>query len=298
MAQYNFKNPAVKRLMKEAQELREPTDQYYAHPLDDNLFEWHFTVRGPEETDFEGGLYHGRIILPPEYPMKPPSIILLTPNGRFELHKKICLSISGYHPESWQPSWSIRTAVLAIIGFMPTKGEGAIGALDYTPTERKSLAKKSQSWSCKSCGPIKQILKEPGHVTAAKSQSQLRDEELAKQISFSNPKPQKSETSTSEEASSPTPSDSSPGTEEGLRQRHVTSAAPEATDSTNAPPVAQPTPNISTERVRSSNPQRVRQQDDTTPLMLIIVLSVVLAVLILRRLDRAYDLRANLADMF
>lgn len=44
----------------------------------DNLFEWHFSVRGPPDSDFDGGVYHGRIVLPPEYPMKPPSIILLT----------------------------------------------------------------------------------------------------------------------------------------------------------------------------------------------------------------------------
>jgi ubiquitin-conjugating enzyme E2 J1 len=75
------------------------------------------------------GIYHGRIILPPEYPMKPPNVIFMTPNGRFELHKKICLSISGYHPETWRPSWSIRTALLAMIGFMPTHGNGAIGSL-------------------------------------------------------------------------------------------------------------------------------------------------------------------------
>lgn len=46
--------------------------------VQDNLFEWHFTVRGPPDSDFDGGVYHGRIVLPPEYPMKPPSIILLT----------------------------------------------------------------------------------------------------------------------------------------------------------------------------------------------------------------------------
>lgn len=44
----------------------------------DNLFEWHFTVRGPADTDFDGGIYHGRILLPVDYPMKPPSVILLT----------------------------------------------------------------------------------------------------------------------------------------------------------------------------------------------------------------------------
>ncbi|KTG03350.1 hypothetical protein cypCar_00014522 [Cyprinus carpio] len=143
-SKYNLKSPAVKRLMKEAAELRDPTEHYHAQPLEDNLFEWHFSVRGPPDSDFDGGVYHGRIVLPPEYPMKPPSIILLTPNGRFEVGKKICLSISGHHPETWQPSWSIRTALIAIIGFMPTKGEGAIGSLDYTPEERRALAKKTQ----------------------------------------------------------------------------------------------------------------------------------------------------------
>ena len=64
--------------MREACELKEPTEEYWAHPLDDNLFEWHFTVQGPPGTDFEGGVYHGRILLPADYPMRPPNIILMT----------------------------------------------------------------------------------------------------------------------------------------------------------------------------------------------------------------------------
>ncbi|CAG0887608.1 unnamed protein product [Cyprideis torosa] len=149
----------VKRLLREAKEVKEAEEEdFTAQPLEDNLFEWHFTVRGPVDSDFEGGLYHGRILLPPDYPMKPPSIILLTPNGRFETNKKICLNISGHHPERWQPSWSIRTALLAIIGFMPTQGLGAIGSLDYPPDERKKLARKSQTWSCPTCGPLTGLL--------------------------------------------------------------------------------------------------------------------------------------------
>lgn len=152
--QYNLKSPGVKRLMREACELAEPTEEYFATPLEDNLFEWHFTVRGPPTTEFEGGLYHGRILLPSEYPMQPPNIILLTPNGRFEVNKKICLSISGHHPESWQPSWSIRTALLALIAFMPTSAAGTIGSLEYTKEERQILAKKSINWECTVCGKI------------------------------------------------------------------------------------------------------------------------------------------------
>lgn len=290
--QYNFKNPAVKRLMKEAQELREPTDQYFAQPLDDNLFEWHFTIRGPDDSEFEGGYYHGRIVLPPEYPMKPPSIILLTPNGRFELHKKICLSISGYHPESWQPSWSIRTAILAIVGFLPTKGEGAIGALDYTPEERKGLARKSQTWSCNSCGLIKQKLKAHGDKATEKSQNQIRDEELAKQISFSKPKVEAKEnrkTDIPESTSEPTSTSTS---SEGLRQRQINNP-PESPQVTEQPPT-QP---ASRSPVQANIAAR-QGPEDSTPFMLIIILSVVLAVLLLRRLDRLYDVGSNIADLF
>ncbi|KAG8237458.1 hypothetical protein J437_LFUL015987 [Ladona fulva] len=156
---YNPRSPAVKRLMREAVELREPAEEYYVQPLEDNLFEWHFTIHGPPSTEFEGGIYHGRIVLPSEYPMKPPNIIILTPNGRFETNKNICLSISGHHPETWQPSWSIRTALLALIAFMPTPGNGMIGALDYTVEERKALARRSHSWQCPVCGNISNLFR-------------------------------------------------------------------------------------------------------------------------------------------
>ncbi|CAH0728549.1 unnamed protein product, partial [Brenthis ino] len=176
---YNTKCPGVKRLMREALELAEATDEYCARPLEDNLFEWHFTVRGPRGTDFEGGIYHGRILLPKEYPMHPPHIILLTPNGRFEINKKICLSISGHHPETWQPSWSIRTALLALIAFMPTPAEGTIGSLDYTPSERKILAKKSTTWVCPLCGEIESLLS----LMAAKPPTE-EEQSVLNQIAF------------------------------------------------------------------------------------------------------------------
>jgi ubiquitin-conjugating enzyme E2 J1 len=141
---WNRNNPAIRRILADVRELQiEPSDQYAARPVEDNMFDWHFSIRGPAGTDFEGGLYHGRIVLPPDYPFKPPSIMLLTPNGRWEVNKKICLSISAYHPEQWQPAWGIRTILEALISFMTTPGDGALGALDFSPLERKRLARES-----------------------------------------------------------------------------------------------------------------------------------------------------------
>lgn len=118
----------------------------------------HFTIRGAEGTDFAGGVYHGRILLPPEYPFKPPHILFLTPSGRFETNTKVCLSFSAYHPELWQPAWGIRLILEALISFLPTPADGAIGALDWSPQERKRLAVQSQHWECACCGKIINLL--------------------------------------------------------------------------------------------------------------------------------------------
>lgn len=147
------RSAAVKRLMKEFADLKkDPSPEFTASPLENDIFEWHFTVRGPNEGGFAGGRYHGRIMFPPDYPFKPPNISFLTPNGRFEVNKKICLSITGFHPEYWRPAWGVRSALVALISFFPTEGNGAIAALDYTKLEREKIAKSSRSWSCRDCG--------------------------------------------------------------------------------------------------------------------------------------------------
>lgn len=144
----------MKRILQEAKELAndESTD-YSAAPLEEDIFEWHCTLRGPAGTEFEGGLYHCRIILPSEYPFRPPSIMLLTPSGRFELNTKICISFTSYHEELWQPAWGIRTAIVGLLSFFPMKGTAAagIGALEYPTSERKRLAALSRNWTCPHC---------------------------------------------------------------------------------------------------------------------------------------------------
>ena len=52
--------------MREAVEMASPTSDYFAAPLEDNLFEWHFTVRGPEDTDFQvmKGQMNNDLLLP------------------------------------------------------------------------------------------------------------------------------------------------------------------------------------------------------------------------------------------
>lgn len=84
--------------------------------------------------------------------------MFLTPSGRFETNTKVCLSFSAYHPELWQPAWGIRLILEALISFLPTPADGAIGALDWSSKERKRLAKDSTKFCCKSCGNCVNLL--------------------------------------------------------------------------------------------------------------------------------------------
>lgn len=177
------KSPSLRRIKADIRELSiDPSDQYYAAPLENDMFEWHFTIRGPTDSEFAGGVYHGRILLPPEYPFKPPNIVFVTPSGRFETNVKVCLSFSAHHPELWQPAWGIRLILEAIISFLPTPADGAIGALDWTKEERQKLAKESVKFHCPVCCAMGQSCADllPDIKLAAKSdgnkKSKFQDE--------------------------------------------------------------------------------------------------------------------------
>ena len=139
-----------------------PTSQQqhmYIGPLSkNNLYVWHFTVQGVPGTVYEHGLYHGRIVLPSNYPAQPPrSVQLWTPSGRFVPYQNICLATaSHYHPESWEPAvWSVRTLVEALRHHMVTNDAHEIGGMLASHEERQRLAHQSRHFQTILCHPNK-----------------------------------------------------------------------------------------------------------------------------------------------
>lgn len=132
---------SAKRLRKELLALtRDPVENITARPLESNILVWHYVLKGgwvkegasclcvhvrvgmhsartslnrptrrplttpgAKGSPYEGGYYHGKLKFPPEYPLKPPSILMLTPSGRFKPNTRLCLSMSDFHPETWNP---------------------------------------------------------------------------------------------------------------------------------------------------------------------------------------------------
>jgi hypothetical protein len=54
--------------------------------------------------------------------------------------------------------YTVRTALVALIAFMPTKPDGALGSLDYTKEERRTLAIKSRNVAPKFGTPERQTV--------------------------------------------------------------------------------------------------------------------------------------------
>lgn len=95
-----------------------------------------------KDSPFEGGFYVGKLMLPIEYPAKPPGVMMITPNGRFQPEKKICMSMSDYHPESWSPAWSISKVLIGLVSFM-NSDEASTGCISTSDAMKRKLAKTS-----------------------------------------------------------------------------------------------------------------------------------------------------------
>lgn len=78
--------------------LQDPPPNIQAHPSPNNLLEWHYALEGAKGTEYESGVYHGKVTFPADYPYKPPSIVMLTASGRFAINTKLCLSMTDFHP--------------------------------------------------------------------------------------------------------------------------------------------------------------------------------------------------------
>eukprot|EP00985_Skeletonema_marinoi_P018534 scaffold10388_cov115-Skeletonema_marinoi.AAC.4 len=110
-----------------------------------NLLRWHFSVAGPANSVYENGIYHGRVLLPKDYPASPPRVQMITPSGRFIPGHDICLSASSYHPETWTPRWTVLSLVDGLrLHMLTTANE--IGGVLASDEKRRQYAIESRSW--------------------------------------------------------------------------------------------------------------------------------------------------------
>ena len=125
----------------------------YIAPEEDNYYNIHFIISGPENTAYEGGLYHGLVRLNQNHPIGPPYVHMITPSGRFEpedhpvspTSRGICFTYTGWHPEQWSAVLSVSSVLIGFVSFMcDDSGEGTgMRSIITTNEHRKRLAIES-----------------------------------------------------------------------------------------------------------------------------------------------------------
>jgi ubiquitin-conjugating enzyme E2 J2 len=103
-------------------------------------------ISGPPDSPYSGGLYHGKLLFPREYPFKPPAIFMCTPSGRFKPDTRLCLSMSDFHPETWNPLWSVSSILAGLLSFMleSTPTQGSVETSDAT---KREFARRSREYN-------------------------------------------------------------------------------------------------------------------------------------------------------
>ena len=71
-----------------------------------------------------------------------------TPSGRFKINTRLCLSMSDFHPESWNPMWSLSTILMGLLSFMLEESP-TYGSITSNDSTKRKFANESLAYNCK-----------------------------------------------------------------------------------------------------------------------------------------------------
>jgi ubiquitin-conjugating enzyme E2 G1 len=155
---------ALKRLMNEYKTIKKDPNYYYSvSPSEENFLNWSFSIIGPNDTIYEGGIFKGNIIFKEDYPIRAPKvnfINIIHPN----VHNNgdVCISILhegsdswGYENdvERWNPSHGVDSIMISIISMLSDPNFESPANVTYSvlwkdnPEEYKKLVYKLVSQS-------------------------------------------------------------------------------------------------------------------------------------------------------
>ncbi|CAG8583824.1 44597_t:CDS:2 [Gigaspora margarita] len=125
--------------------------KFFAGPVGEDLFHWQASIRGPDESPYQDGVFFFDIHFPTDYPFKPPKVKFTTKiyHPNINSYGAICLDILR---DQWSPALSISKLLLSICSFLtdPNPDNPLVGEAAHTyKTDRTRYNSIVREWTCK-----------------------------------------------------------------------------------------------------------------------------------------------------
>ncbi|KAK8774348.1 hypothetical protein V5799_011123 [Amblyomma americanum] len=125
-----------------------PLPGLFISPEEGNVTKLHALVVGPAGTPYEGGFFQFLMKFPPDYPISPPRVrIVTTDAGRVAFNPnlyasgKVCLSILGtWFGPAWSPVQGLESVLISVqslVSEKPYHNEPAFAQLERSPGDAK-----------------------------------------------------------------------------------------------------------------------------------------------------------------
>ena len=183
------------RIKKEYQDLQKEKNSNVLVKLVNNDYRhWKGRIKGPIDTCYQGGIFDVDIIIPNDYPFKPPKMKFDTkiwhPNIS-SVTGAICLDILK---NEWTPALTIRTALISLQALMcepvPNDPQDAVVAKQYM-SDIKLFNQTAKHWVEEYANPERNVQKKIKEITEmgfteeqAKEALEKNDEDVEKAINF------------------------------------------------------------------------------------------------------------------
>ena len=183
------------RIKKEYQDLQKEKNSNVQVKLVNNDYRhWKGRIKGPIDTCYQGGIFDVDIIIPNDYPFKPPKMKFDTkiwhPNIS-SVTGAICLDILK---NEWTPALTIRTALISLQALMcepvPNDPQDAVVAKQYM-SDIKLFNETAKHWVEEYANPERNLQKKIKEITEmgfteeqAKKALEQNNEDVEKAINF------------------------------------------------------------------------------------------------------------------
>jgi len=188
-------DPIHNRIKKEYQDLqKEKNSNVQVKLVNNDIRHWKGRIKGPIDTCYQGGIFDVDIVIPNEYPFKPPKMKFDTkiwhPNIS-SVTGAICLDILK---NEWTPALTIRTALISLQALMcepvPNDPQDAVVAKQYM-SDIKLFNQTAKHWVEEYANPernlqkkIKEIVEMGFTEEQAKQALEQNNEDVEKAINF------------------------------------------------------------------------------------------------------------------